>query len=93
MTNLDIARRRVIWTVTGVAATAVALVAWTTIPAWPVVGVAVATVVVAVNTLANKVKADACWGCGERIAGLPRSEHGVMCPKCGTITERTDQNV
>ncbi|MFO0832717.1 MAG: hypothetical protein U0637_12860 [Phycisphaerales bacterium] len=91
MNNLDTARRRVLWTVTGVAATAVAVVAWTTLPAWPVVGVAVATAVLAVNTLASKVRADACWGCGEKIAGLPRSEHGVMCPKCGAITERGDQ--
>mgnify|MGYP000945125108 CR=1 FL=1 len=91
MTNLDTARRRVLWTLTGVAATAFAIIAWTTVPAWPVFGCAVATAVLVVNTLASKVKADSCWGCGERIAGLPRSEHGVICPKCGSITERNDQ--
>ncbi len=76
----------------GVLATAVAVVVWTTLPAWPVVGVAVATVVLAVNALASRVKQDACWGCGEKIAGLPKSEHGVICPGCGSITPPGERN-
>ena len=86
MRLLETVRSRVGWTVAGVLATTVAVVVWTTLPAWPVVGVAVATAVLVVNTLANRVKQDACWGCGQSVAGLPRSEHGVVCRGCGTIS-------
>jgi hypothetical protein len=86
MRLLDRIRQRMLWTLVGVCATAVGVIVWTTLPAWPVVGVAVATVVLAVNTLASRVRHNTCLGCGGSIAGLVSSEHGVICPHCGVAT-------
>jgi DNA-directed RNA polymerase subunit RPC12/RpoP len=81
-------RLRVLWVVAGVLATTVGVIAWTTLPAWPVLGMAVATCVLAVNSLSSKLRSGACLGCGYSIANLPHGEHGVICPECGSVTPR-----
>ncbi len=61
-----------------------------TIPAWPVVGVAVAAVVFVINRTASRLADDTCLGCGRAIADLPIGEHGKICPDCGTISVKAD---
>jgi hypothetical protein len=75
------------WLVVAIIATTVSVIAWTTLPAWPIVGVAVATLVLAVNTISSKLQADACLGCGQSLAGQPRGEHGAICPSCGLVNQ------
>lgn len=67
-------------------ATAIGVISLTTIPAWPIVGVAVATLAIAVNSVASRLKHDACAHCGNSIKGQPLGEHGVLCPHCGQIS-------
>lgn len=78
-------RVRVLWVLAGVLATAVGVIVWTTLPVWPVVGVAVATLVVAVNKLTTKISPETCYGCGLSLKDQPPGEHGRLCPTCGTI--------
>jgi hypothetical protein len=87
MRLLDRIRTRALWVVVAITATAVSVIAWTTLPAWPVVGVAVATLVFAVNTISSKLHADACLGCGQSLASQPRGEHGTFCPNCGQVNQ------
>jgi len=84
---LDRVRVRVLWVVVGVAAMALGVIAWTTLPAWPIVGAAVATLVLAVNTLGRNVRQDSCMACGHHLAQQPRGEHGVACPGCGQVNQ------
>lgn len=69
--------------------TAIALIAWTTIPAWPVVGVAFAAAALVVNTAAARLKADRplCLSCGHDLSGVPTGQYGRMCPSCGGINQ------
>lgn len=87
MRLLDRIRTRALWLVVAITATTVSVIAWTTLPAWPVVGVAVATLVFAVNTISSKLHADACLGCGQSLASQPRGEHGTFCPNCGQVNQ------
>jgi hypothetical protein len=80
-------RRQVVWvaaTVLGLAAAAIFL---TAVPALPVIGAALATIAVAVQSLGRDLKADRCMNCGESIAAEPRGTHGFVCPKCGAIDD------
>ncbi|TVQ62395.1 MAG: hypothetical protein EA378_05615 [Phycisphaerales bacterium] len=81
-------RLRVLAVATGVALAAFALVGWASLPAWPVIGVAVAAVAVAVNTIGSRLAHSTCLGCGRDLAGLPAGTYGVACPDCGTINQR-----
>ncbi len=81
-------RLRVLAVATGVALAAFALVGWASLPAWPVIGVAVAAVAVAVNTIGSRLAHSTCLGCGGDLAGLPAGTYGVACPDCGTINQR-----
>jgi len=72
----------------GLGLTAFALISWTTIPAWPIVGVAVATVAVVINKMSVRLSHPTCHGCGADIEGLPGSQYGVACPTCGHLTQR-----
>lgn len=85
MRLMDTIRRRVLWVLVGIAATTVAIIAWTTMPAWPVVGVAVATLVVAVNTITSRLKHDVCLSCGADMRDVASGAHGAMCPACGQV--------
>jgi predicted RNA-binding Zn-ribbon protein involved in translation (DUF1610 family) len=69
----------------GIVATAISVIAWTTIPAWPVIGVAVATLVVCVSTITQKLNKDLCYSCGATLTSAPMGEHGAICPTCGAI--------
>lgn len=86
---MDRIRTRALWIVVGIVTTAVGVIAWTTLPAWPVVGVAVATLYLAVHTVASKfsINAEVCLGCGHSLADQPSSENGTFCPGCGLVNQ------
>lgn len=81
-------RRRALWTIVCVGLTALGLISITTIPAWPVVGVAVATVALVLNSLTREVSLAVCLGCGTSLAKAPTGAHGRICPGCGSVNER-----
>ncbi|MBY0112970.1 MAG: hypothetical protein K2Y21_09125 [Phycisphaerales bacterium] len=66
---------------------AVGVIAWSTIPAWPVIGVGVAVVAVALNSIGSRLEKAVCYGCGGSMAGQPIGERGSICPTCGTINQ------
>lgn len=79
-------RMRVMAVLLGTSLAAIAMISLTSLPAWPIVGVAVATVAVAVNKATSRLRSPVCWGCGRSIEGQSNGEHGVICPDCGTMT-------
>lgn len=83
-------RLRIFAVLVGVALTCLALLALTTVPAWPVVGVAVAAVAVAVNQMAGRLSQPVCHGCGADISSLAPGQYGVVCPSCGYVTQRLE---
>jgi predicted RNA-binding Zn-ribbon protein involved in translation (DUF1610 family) len=88
VTFLHRIRLRIFAVLLGVGLTAFVVVAWTTIPAWPVVGVAFAAVAMAVNQMASKLTQPVCHGCGRDINGMAVGQYGVVCPSCGFVTQR-----
>lgn len=93
MRLLDKARVRMAWVVVGVVATATGVVLLNIAPVLPVLGVAVATLALAVHGVASRIKADACKACGASLARAPIGEHGVMCPGCGQLQDPPSPNV
>lgn len=82
-------RLRVLAFMLGLVFTAIGIVSLTTIPAWPIVGVAVAAAAVAVNTMTSKLKIPICHGCGKPLGDAPSGQYGVICPNCGFLTQTT----
>lgn len=81
-------RRRVLAMSLGVSIAAVATISLLSLPVWPVVGVAVATIAWAVNSMTARLTPNTCWGCGTAIAqSAPAGEYGVICHLCGTINQ------
>jgi hypothetical protein len=85
---MNILRRRALWVVVGAGLTVLGVLSLTAVPAWPVVGVAVAAAAIVLNSLTARLQATTCLGCGGDLAGQPNSPHGRMCPTCGTINEK-----
>jgi predicted RNA-binding Zn-ribbon protein involved in translation (DUF1610 family) len=58
-----------------------------TLPWLPVVGVAVASVAVAVHKITSRLhhQHPMCLACGRDLAAEPQGVHGVVCPDCGAI--------
>ena len=81
-------RRRALWVVVCMGATALGVIAWTTIPAWPVVGVAVATVAILLNSITARISTSSCLSCGLDLSSQPTGVHGRICPGCGAVNER-----
>jgi len=71
--------------VAGIALAAAALLLWTSFTWIPVVGVAVAAAVVAVNRAGHRLTEPVCYHCGQELKGLPDGEHGILCPACGAL--------
>lgn len=70
----------------GLTLAALGAISLTTLPAWPVVGVAFAAAAVAVNHMTSRLKAPVCHGCGARLADEPPGAYGVVCSACGFVT-------
>lgn len=67
---------------------ALGVISLTALPAWPVVGVAVACAVMAVNHVASRLDAPVCLVCGSNLATDNAGEHGVACGSCGAVNQR-----
>lgn len=80
-------RLRVLALLVATALAAIGAVSLAALPVWPVVGVAVATAAFVFNSMTSKLSHPVCWGCGGDIAKIPSGEYGVICPKCGSITQ------
>lgn len=81
-------RVRALAVLVGAMLTALAIASFLSLPAWPVIGVAVATVAVVISQMASKLSQPVCLHCGVNLAGQPSSDHGVICPGCGTLNDR-----
>ena len=79
-------RLRVLALLVGTALAAVATASFTTMPVWPVVGVAVAAAAWGVSKITSRLKQPTCWGCGGDLSREPAGSYGKICPGCGTIT-------
>lgn len=86
MRFMDRLRFRVFALLFGLALTVLALISLTTIPAWPIVGVAFAAAAVAVNQLASRISPSTCHGCGNDLAGASPTTYGMLCARCGYLT-------
>jgi hypothetical protein len=76
---------RVLWMIVGVGLTTLGVISLTTIPAWPILGVAVATVALVINQMTSRLRQPICLGCGHDLTGQPLGEHGTICPACGAV--------
>jgi hypothetical protein len=88
MTWMHKIRLRVLGLLLGLVLAAIATISLTTVPAWPVIGVAFATLAIAVNKLTTRLSQPTCWGCGTDLASADEGIYGVECPSCGLLTPR-----
>ncbi len=79
------ARMRALAALVGVSIAAFGLIAWAALPVLPVVGVAVATVAVMINSVAARLDEAICRDCGHDLMGEAVSDYGVACPRCGLL--------
>jgi predicted RNA-binding Zn-ribbon protein involved in translation (DUF1610 family) len=84
-------RLKVLAYVAGVLLAALGIASIATIPAWPLVGAAVAVAAVVIHKAAHRLSEPTCLGCGRDIRDLPLGEHGVICPDCGHISRKPDR--
>jgi hypothetical protein len=85
MTWMHKLRLRVLTVAVALALFALGAISLTAIPAWPVVGVAVACFAMAVNSMASRLGQATCFGCGHDISGEAAGPHGVPCTECGSL--------
>lgn len=78
-------RLRVLGLLLGLVLAALATISLTAIPAWPVVGVAVAAAYVGVNRIMARITPSSCPSCGHNLQGLGASANGIVCPECGSV--------
>lgn len=90
MTWMHRLRLKVLAYAVGILLTALGLISLTTLPAWPVLGIAVAAVAFTIHAAAGRLTtvAPVCYGCGQTLAGTPEGEHGTICPHCGAVNQR-----
>jgi len=91
MTFMHKIRLRVLALLVCVIIAVIGVVSWAALPVWPVVGVAFATVALVFNTMTSRLSNSVCWGCGTDISRSAPGEYGVICPKCGALTEPRDR--
>lgn len=85
LTYIHKLRLRVLAWLLGITLAGFAAVSWMALPAWPVVGVAVAIVVATVSTMTNRLTTETCYSCGKDMHDVQAGEHGRTCPSCGSI--------
>jgi len=78
-------RLRTFSLVAGIALAATAILLWTSLTPIPVVGVAVAAVVVTIHRGGHRLTQPVCYHCGQNLSGRPDTEHGILCPGCGAL--------
>lgn len=65
----------------------IGILAWATVPAWPVVGVALITVAAVVNTMTTRLAAPVCYQCGNEMKAAEPGCYGLICDGCGAVNE------
>ena len=82
-------RRTAVAATIAIAALAVATVSLTSLPTWPIVGVACLAVATAVNTIASRLSPTTmtCFECGSQLDAQKAGTYGVVCGSCGTINQ------
>ncbi len=78
-------RLRALALAVGIALCALGAISLTTIPVWPIVGVAVAFVAMGINHIAARLDQPVCLSCGADLTSQPTGEHGPICPSCGAV--------
>lgn len=73
--------------VLGIVLAAIGMLSLFTVPAWPVVGVAVAFVAFGLNQMTARLSVPTCLGCGANISGQPVGDYGVVCKDCGAVNQ------
>jgi Zn finger protein HypA/HybF involved in hydrogenase expression len=59
-------------------------------PAWlmlPLVGMGVAAVTMTFSKIGQRLNEPTCWTCGHDLKAEPGTEHGVVCPECGSLNQ------
>ena len=84
-------RLRALAFLAGLGLAALATISLTSIPVWPIVGVAVAFAAVALNSIASRLDQPTCYSCGVDISKEPIGVHGRICKSCGAINEARDR--
>jgi predicted RNA-binding Zn-ribbon protein involved in translation (DUF1610 family) len=83
-------RYRVLGISLAIVLAAVSVITLSTLPAWPIIGVAVASMVVVINTVANRLQQPICHACGLSLASAKFGTHGTICPECGAVNQPRD---
>jgi hypothetical protein len=65
----------------------IGILAWATVPAWPVVGVAIITVAAVVNSMTTRLAMPVCYQCGSALNPDVTGCYGVLCEGCGAVNE------
>lgn len=65
----------------------IGILAWATVPAWPVVGVAIITVAAVVNSMTTRLAMPVCYQCGSALNTDATGCYGVICAGCGAVNE------
>jgi len=65
----------------------IGILAWATVPAWPVVGVAIITVAAVVSSMTTKLAMPVCYQCGSNLNTNETGCYGVICEGCGAVNE------
>ncbi len=80
-------RLRVFAVVVAAILAVIGVLTWATIPAWPVVGVALITVAAVVNTMTTKLAEPVCLQCGSALTHAEPGCYGLVCEGCGAVNE------
>jgi len=80
-------RLRALAYLVAIALFALGVISLTTVPAWPVLGVAFACAVVAVNRIAARLDVPVCLQCGTSLDDRAPGEHGIACAQCGAVNQ------
>ncbi len=65
----------------------IGVLSWATLPAWPVVGVAIITVAAVVNQMTTRLSEPVCYECGGELNATETGCYGVICDACGAVNE------
>jgi len=65
----------------------IGVLTWATVPAWPVVGVAIITVAAVVNQMTSRLAQPVCYQCGGDLDTASTGVYGVICPGCGAVND------
>lgn len=81
-------RLRALALVVAAALVVVGIVSVAAVPVWPAIGMAVAAVALVVNRIGARLDDPRCLACGTDVSKEPRGQYGVICPKCGGLSDQ-----